>query len=62
MLTISCKDLPNLDKKSKSDAFCVIWELKKNQKQKRGQTEVVLNSLDPEFVTSINVNFKFEEN
>ena len=28
MLTISCQNLPNLDKKSKTDAFCVLYEIK----------------------------------
>ena len=33
MLTISCQDLPNLDKKSKSDAFVVLWEIKKTKRK-----------------------------
>lgn len=36
MLTFSCTNLPNLDKASKSDAFCVLWEKKGNQRQKKG--------------------------
>jgi len=26
-ITISCQGLPNLDKRSKTDAFCVIWDI-----------------------------------
>jgi len=61
MLTFSCSNLPNLDRASKTDPFCVVWELKGNQKIKRGQTEVILDNLSPEFVTTIQVDYHFEE-
>jgi hypothetical protein len=43
ILNFSCKDLPNLDKGSKSDTFCVLYQLKGKQqtKQKMGSTECV---------------------
>lgn len=62
MLSFTGVNLPNLDQRSKTDAFCVLWELKGNQKQKRGQTEVVLDNLNPQFVSTIDVAFAFEEN
>jgi len=61
MLTFACKSLPNLDVGSKTDPFCVVWELKGNQKIKRGQTECILDNLNPEFVTAIEVDYHFEE-
>ena len=61
MLSFSCQNLPNLDKASKSDAFCVVWEIKGQQRQKKGQTECILDNLNPEFVTTIDVNYHFEE-
>ena len=61
MLSFSCSDLPNLDKESKSDVFCVLWEQKGAQRKKCGQTECILDSLNPEFVTTLDVNYRFEE-
>ena len=62
MLSFKGVNLPNLDQSSKTDAFCVLWELKGNQRMKRGQTECVLDNLNPEFVTTIDVAYFFEEN
>lgn len=62
ILTFSCKDLPNLDVGSKTDPFCVLWELKRNQRVKVGMTECILDNLNPEFVTNIQADYKFEEN
>lgn len=62
MLSFKAINLPNLDKASKTDAYCVLWEMKGNQKINRGMTEVILDSLNPEFVTTIDVAFYFEEN
>jgi len=61
MLTFSCKNLPNLDVGSKTDPFCVVWELKGNRKTRVGNTECILDNLNPEFVTTIEVNYHFEE-
>ena len=62
MLSFKGVDLPNLDTASKTDAFCILWEIKGKQKMKRGQTECVLDNLNPEFVTTIDVAYQFEEN
>ena len=63
ILNFSCKDLPNLDKGSKSDTFCVLWQLKGKQgtKQKLGMTECIQDNLNPDFVQTIEVDFFFEE-
>ena len=47
ILSISCIDLPNLDKKSKSDPFVVIWEHSNGQKVLIGQTECILDNMNP---------------
>ena len=61
-MNFSCSNLINMDKRSKSDPFLVLWELKpKNIKARIGSTEVVVDNLNPEFVTEILVDFKFEE-
>ena len=63
ILSFSCKDLPNMDKTSKSDCFIVLWYLKgKNlMKVKVGQTEMINDCLSPIFVQTIETDFFFEE-
>jgi len=55
MIRIKCEKLLNLDKRSKSDPFAVIWLLPNGQlkKTKLGSTEVVQDNLNPEFVKTI---------
>ena len=61
-INFSCSSLVNMDSRSKSDPFIVLWEMKPNKSKSRiGSTEVVVDSLNPEFVTEIAVDFKFEE-
>jgi len=61
-LTFRCHDLPNLDRNSKTDAFIVLWKINsRGMKEKVGQTEMVADNLDPEFVTEIIVDYFFEE-
>ena len=51
------------DKGSKTDAFIVLYAQWLAEGQNRlGTTEVVKDSLNPEFVSSIEVDFFFEEN
>lgn len=61
-LRFSCNDLPNLDKSSKTDAFIVLF-LDKGPlgKLNLGQTELIADNLNPEFATSITVDYYFEE-
>ena len=49
-LSISLKDLPNLDKDSKTDAYCVIFQLNGREKKLLGMTEVIENNLNPDFI------------
>lgn len=61
-LRFKCNNLPNLDKGSKTDAFIVLYLDKGSQGLfKLGQTELIADNLDPEFVTSITVDYYFEE-
>ena len=74
---ISCRGLIDLDTSSKSDPFCVIEEYQEprinraynqqaaSQSQAKwvevGRSEVVVNSLDPVFVTRFKMQYRFEE-
>ena len=53
LLSFSCKDLPNLDAKSKSDCFVVLFFMKGEKKIKLGETECIYDSLEPEFIQPI---------
>jgi hypothetical protein len=60
-LSFKCNNLPNLDRGSKTDAFCVLYNLKSNgQKERLGMTEMIADSLNPEFVTEILTDYMFE--
>jgi len=60
-ITISCKSLPNMDRRSKTDPFCVLWDISQAGRRMRvGQTELIADNLNPEFVTEINVDYYFE--
>ena len=60
-LTFSCANLPNLDSGSKTDPFLVLWQMNGKQQQRLGQTEVIADNLDPEFVKEIKVDYYFEQ-
>jgi hypothetical protein len=64
ILNFECSKLPNLDKSSKTDSFCVLWYMKGKAmiKVKLGQTETIEDCLDPVFVKTIEADFFFEEN
>ena len=63
ILNIEGIGLPNLDKKSKSDTYAVLFEVKKGgNKVKLGATEVIKDNLNPVWVTAIEATFAFEEN
>ena len=57
--------MPNLDTFSKTDAFIILYELKKqgnrSMKQQIGKTECIYDNLNPEFVTNIEVDYLFED-
>ena len=61
ILRFKCSDLPNFDKKSVTDPICYLWEKDSNDKRKRvGNTEMIADSLNPEFVTEIPMDYYFE--
>ena len=50
-----------MDVGSKTDAFCIIYQINGQQQRRLGQTEVVADSLNPDFVTAVNIDYFFEE-
>jgi len=52
--------LPNLDTRSQTDGFCVLYQMDGNTKKLLGKTEVVADSLNPKWVTNIHANYAFE--
>ncbi|KNB42441.1 hypothetical protein JH06_3959 [Blastocystis sp. subtype 4] len=60
-LSFECNNLPNMDTLSKSDPFVVTYLQGKDRKWNEvGRTEIVVNSLNPMFVTRILLNYQFE--
>ena len=60
-LRFKCNALPNLDRKSKTDAMCVLWQKdSKGKRVKLGTTEMIADNLNPEFVNEIVVDYFFE--
>mmetsp|Transcript_44463 Transcript_44463/g.58984 ORF Transcript_44463/g.58984 Transcript_44463/m.58984 type:complete len:111 (+) Transcript_44463:30-362(+) len=59
-LFVSGRKLKNLDTFSKSDPKCVLFEQKGTSWQKIGETETVMNNLNPDFQTSFTVAYYFE--
>ena len=45
---------------SASDPFLVLWELTGKQKTQIGSTELIADSMNPEWVKSIDVDYMFE--
>lgn len=60
-LTFSAENLPNLDKSSKTDPILVIWQENNNNHIYLGQTEAQQDTLSPQWVTSIDVDYFFEQ-
>jgi hypothetical protein len=50
-----------MDVHSKTDAFIVVWQVQGQRLVKIGQTEVVADNLNPQFVTIINMDYFFEQ-
>ena len=51
-----------MDTKSKTDSFVVLYNLNHmGIKEKLGQTEMIQDNLNPEFVTEMLIDYKFEE-
>jgi hypothetical protein len=49
-LTFTCKNLPNMDTFSRSDGMAVLYEKRGANWVFLGMTEVIQNSLNPEWV------------
>lgn len=61
-LTLSCRNLINTDLLSKSDPFCIIsmkesWQ---DQYYEIARTEMIKDSLNPQWVRKAIVNYSFE--
>jgi len=62
-LTIKAKNLADKDALSLSDPMCVVWIRRGLQTEwtEVGRTEVIQNTLNPEFATKIRIGYLFEE-
>ena len=60
-LKFSAQSLPDLDRDSKTDPMLVLFQQHKGMKQMIGRTEVIPNTLDPEWVAMIDVDYYFEQ-
>ena len=60
-LFISGRQLKDLDVFSKSDPQCRVYEFINNQYVPKGRTEQVINNLNPNFSTSIIMDYFFEK-
>jgi len=62
-LSISCRNLANLDYLTNSDPLCLVYM--QNQANQGyffiGQTEMINNNLNPDFTNSVEVNYYFEK-
>ncbi|XP_027524963.1 copine-8-like [Corapipo altera] len=62
-ITVSCRQLLDRDTFSKSDPLCVLYTQRPGSHQWRefGRTEVIDNSLNPDFLRKFVLDFCFEE-
>lgn len=62
-LSIACRNLLDRDLLSKSDPLCVVLlkDFGSSQFKEVGRTEVIKNTLNPDFVKKITVDYHFEE-
>lgn len=59
-LYFSCRQLVNMDLGSLSDAFIILYRKTQTGWITVGKTEIIWNSLDPDFATTFMVDFQFE--
>jgi hypothetical protein len=63
-LSITCKDLADMDTFSKSDPFCVVYMKESGGGPDKwvslGKTETIMNTLNPAWQTKFEVSYKFE--
>ncbi|XP_024138119.1 copine-8 isoform X2 [Oryzias melastigma] len=62
-ITVSCRNLLDMDTFSKSDPICVLYTQAMGNKEWRefGRTEVIDNTLNPDFVRKFILDYFFEE-
>ncbi|XP_026458530.1 protein BONZAI 3-like [Papaver somniferum] len=60
-LSLSAKQLRNMDVFSKSDPMAVVYAKRSDGNlEEIGRTEVIMNSLDPAWITKISIAYQFE--
>ncbi|CAD8052802.1 unnamed protein product [Paramecium sonneborni] len=59
-LFISCRQLDDLDTVTVSDPYVIMYQKNNNYWTKIGQTELIWNNLNPNFATSIQLEYHFE--
>ncbi|XP_051203165.1 protein BONZAI 3 isoform X1 [Lolium perenne] len=59
-LSFSAAKLRNMDALSKSDPMLVIYAKRDGRLEEIGRTEVILNSLEPLWITKAMINYQFE--
>ena len=60
-LKISARNVADLDRLSKSDPQCTIYEKKDGQWVQVGETEELNNNLNPDFARTITLHYYFEK-
>ena len=57
----ACENLPNMDTTSESDPFVVLYKKINREWKQIGNTEIIHDNLNPQFVKKILVDYHFEE-
>ena len=57
----SCENLPNMDTTSESGPFVVLYKKINREWKQIGNTEIIHDNLNPQFVKKILVDYHFEE-
>lgn len=60
-LSFSCENLPNLDTFTRTDGMVVLSQKQGNVWMRLGKTEVIMDSLEPKWVKSFDVQYHFEK-
>jgi len=60
-LSFSCTNLPNLDTFTRTDGMLVFYHKQGNLWKKLGVTEIIVDSLEPKWVKSFEVQYHFEK-
>ena len=59
-LSFKCRDLPNMDFMSASDPILILYKRHGNLWNRLGVTEVIHDTLNPDYVTKLTVDYNFE--